>query len=200
MACFANFCILRAWWLVHRTIGWKQWCFLRTNNFLDWSLSIHLSSDLHKPNSDLFLRALSVSSHGPFCQFLLIARMVACAPHNCVWKNSMVRGAQASMRALCKNCQNGPWEDTGNALRSKSVFSLCKSDDKWMLSDQSRIFPFLLKKNRKIGIGLRGVWGESEMSKTSKNFFLSFLMSFLVNLSKKMKLPFLTQNIGIRSP
>ena len=109
-------------------------------------------------------------------------------------------GAQAPKRALSKNCQNGPWEDTGNALRSKSVFSLCKSDDKWMLSDQSRIFPFLLKKNRKIGIGLRGVWGESEMSKTSKNFFLSFLMSFLVNLSKKMKLPFLTQNIGIRSP
>ena len=45
-------------------------------------LSIHLLLELHKLYSDLLLRALPVSSHGQFCQFLLIACMVACAPPN----------------------------------------------------------------------------------------------------------------------
>ena len=111
---------------------------VKTEKLLDSSLSIHLSSDLYKLNSDLFLRALPVSSHGPFCQFLLIARMVACAPHNYVWKNSMVCGAQALMHEICKNWKNGPWEDTGNALRNKFLSSLCKSDAKWTLSEESR--------------------------------------------------------------
>ena len=173
---------------------------LRINNFLDTSLSIHLSSELQKLSSYLFLRALPVFTKSLFGQFWHIARMVACAPHSFVWKNSMVSGAQACMRAICINWQNGLWVDKGNALRNKYLFSLCKSDDKWMLRVVSSNFSIFTKKYGKKG---ELDWGGKEGGEMSKNaifFFFVFFRLFWVNLSKKQKFPFLTPNRLILSP
>ena len=143
MACFANFCLLRAWWLVHHTIVCEKtvWCMvhkppcahyakiaktgrertramlLGTNRCLVyvnpminecWAINLEFS---HPPNP--------IPINPPFFSFILFG------------------GAQATMRAISKNWQNGPWEDTGNALSNKSLYSLCNSNNKWMLSNQS---------------------------------------------------------------